>query len=59
MAILGGLNLISTDHYLNKILLLLVKRKCWKLAFVYVIQTSVIDILPIGLQAIEPNYECW
>lgn len=37
MVILGGLNLISIDYYLNKILLLFVKRKCWKFVFVYVI----------------------
>lgn len=61
MAIVRGLNLITPGHYLNKVLLLLLVRqgKIWKLPFVNVIQTSAIDILPIGLPAREPNYECW
>lgn len=51
--------MITTDLYLNKVLLLLVKQgKVWKLPFVNVIQTSAIDILPIGLGAREPNCEC-
>lgn len=50
MAILRGLNLITTDHHLNKVLLLLVRQgKVWKLPFVNVVQTSAIDILPTGL----------
>lgn len=50
MAVLRGLNLITTDHYLNKVLLLLVRQgKVWKLPLVNAIQTSATDILPIRL----------
>lgn len=59
MAALGGLKLITTDHYLNKVLLKLVKEgMIWRLPFVNVIQTSAIDILPRGLRATEQNCEC-
>lgn len=60
MTILRGLNLITTDHYLNKVLLLLIRQgKVWKLPFVSDIQISTTDILPIGLWAREPTCECW